>query len=75
MNDFQRIALGERDVGKRRARYDQAVALNRDLFHVEAERRDEIGHAAFAHLPLFTVEDDRDHWGIRLALPFAEQPI
>ena len=75
MNDFQRIALGERDVGKRRTRHDLAVAFDRDLLHVEAERRDEIGDAAFAHLTLFAIEDDRDHAGIRLALPFAEQPI
>ena len=75
MHDFQRIALGERGVGKRRTRHDHPVTLDRDLFYVEAERGDEVSDAALAHLPLFAVEDDRDHWGIRLALPFAEQPI
>src|SRR3546814_13336014 len=41
MNDFQRIAIGERDVGEGRARDDLAVALDRDLLHVEPERGDE----------------------------------
>src|SRR3546814_4630721 len=73
MNDLERIALGERHVGERRARHDVAVALDRNLLDVEAERRDEIGDAAFAHLPGFAVEDDRNHGEIRLALPRSEE--
>ena len=75
MYNFQRIALGERNIGERRARDDRAVALDRDLFHVEPQRRDEIGNAALAHLPRIAVENDRDQGSVRLALPFAEQPI
>ena len=75
MNNFQRIALGERDIGKRRARDDLTIALDRDLFHVEPQRRDQIGNAAFAHLAGIAVENDRDQGSVRLALPFAEQPI
>ena len=55
MNDFQRITLGERHIGKRRARHDRAVALDRNLFDVESQRRDEVGDAAFAHLSGFAV--------------------
>jgi len=61
MNDFQRIALGKRDVGERRARYDLAIALDRDLLDVEAQRRDQIGNAACAHLPRIAVENDGNH--------------
>ena len=75
MNNLQRIALGERDLGKRRSRHDRAVALDRDLLHIKPQRRDEIGNAALAHLPWFAVQNDRNHVGVRLALPFAEQPI
>ena len=60
MNDLQRIALGKRHVGERRARHDVAIAFDRDLLHVEPERGDEIGDAAAPHLPLFAVEDDRN---------------
>jgi len=74
MDDFQGIALGERDIRERRARHDLPIALDRDLLHIESQRGDEIGNAAAAYLPLFAVEDDRNH-RCTLALPFAKQPI
>ncbi|SKB58131.1 hypothetical protein SAMN06295937_101017 [Sphingopyxis flava] len=74
MNDFQCVALGERDIGERRARHNLTVAFDGDLLHIEPQRGDEIGNAAASYLPLFAVEDDRNH-RCTLALPFAKQPI
>src|SRR3990167_6932241 len=61
MNDFQRVAVFQRHVGQRRAWHDQAVAFDRDLLDVEAQRGGQAGGAALAPPPPLAVEDHRNH--------------